>query len=227
MGNLDGLAWALFAPHAEPPWPGIVILHGANSQKENHFDFARAAAQAGFAALGYDQRGHGESQPEMAPVALGDVPKMARLLAEQGADARRIAVRGSSMGGFFAIHAAALYEEIVAVIAICPAGEEHLLRGLQRGELEMRADEPALRAWLEEHDLREAAEMLDGKPLLLLHAEGDESIPFSYSEELYARTAGPRKLVVVPGGHHRSLQHDAELQGMALRWLARQLRESG
>jgi hypothetical protein len=27
--------------------------------------------------------------------------------------------------------------------------------------------------------------------------------------------------VIVPGGHHRSVQHDAELQGHALRWLRR------
>ena len=34
-----------------------------------------------------------------------------------------------------------------------------------------------------------------------------------------ARPTRARELVVVPGGHHRSVQHDAELQGHALRWL--------
>jgi hypothetical protein len=29
---------------------------------------------------------------------------------------------------------------------------------------------------------------------------------------------------VVPGGHHRSVQHDPELHGVALRWLRRALR---
>jgi hypothetical protein len=28
---------------------------------------------------------------------------------------------------------------------------------------------------------------------------------------------------VLPGGHHRSAQHDAELHGIALRWLERNL----
>lgn len=27
----------------------------------------------------------------------------------------------------------------------------------------------------------------------------------------------------MPGGHHRSIQHDPELQGVALRWLERAL----
>ena len=55
-------------------------------------------------------------------------------------------------------------------------------------------------------------------PLLLLHAEGDERVPVAHSREL-ARIAPNAELVVVPGGHHRSVQHDAELQGHALRWL--------
>jgi pimeloyl-ACP methyl ester carboxylesterase len=112
------------------------------------------------------------------------------------------------------------------VIAICPAGEEHLLRGLRDETLEFRAGDGArgdLAAWLGEHDLRDAAARLGDKPLILLHAEGDERIPSGFSVELHERATGPRKLVVVPGGHHRSVQHDAELQGVALRWLERAL----
>jgi fermentation-respiration switch protein FrsA (DUF1100 family) len=81
----------------------------------------------------------------------------------------------------------------------------------------------ALEAWLGEHDLREAVELLGSTPLLLIHAEGDERIPSEWSQELYERAAEPRKLILLPGGHHRSAQHDAELQGVALRWLGRAL----
>ena len=66
------------------------------------------------------------------------------------------------------------------MIAICPAGEEHLLRGLRGGTLEFRAADRAradLAAWLGEHDLRDAVELLGAKPLILIHAEGDERIP--------------------------------------------------
>jgi fermentation-respiration switch protein FrsA (DUF1100 family) len=81
----------------------------------------------------------------------------------------------------------------------------------------------ALVPWLEEHDLRDAVGLLGGKPLVLLHARGDEQVPADFSEELYQRATDPRKLVIVPGGHHRSVQHDAELQSVALRWLARSI----
>jgi fermentation-respiration switch protein FrsA (DUF1100 family) len=133
-------------------------------------------------------------------------------------------VRGSSMGGFLAIQAAAVAPEIAGVIAICPAGGQDLSRGLRRGTLEMRVGDPlALEAWLEGNDLRKAVEALAGRPLFLLHAEGDAEIPCDWSEELYEHAAEPRKLIVAPGGNHRSLQHDPELQAVALRWLERHL----
>ena len=110
---------------------------------------------------------------------------------------------------------------------ICPASEEHLIRGLRASELDFRAGgraRVALAAWLAEHDLREAVELVGAKPLFISHARGDERIPYTWSEELYARAREPRKLVVVAGGHHRSIQHDAELQGESLRWIERRLR---
>jgi pimeloyl-ACP methyl ester carboxylesterase len=206
----------------------MVIVHGAGSQKSNHGDFGRACAAAGWAALAYDQRGHGDSADEMSAEALADVGRMARFLgAREEVDEGRVCVRGSSMGGFVAIHGAATSEAIAGVIAICPAGEEHLLRGLRAGTLEFRASDRAradLAAWLGEHDLRDAVGLLRGKPVILIHAEGDERIPSEFSAELYGRAVEPRKLIVLPGGHHRSAQHDAELQGVALRWMERSLR---
>jgi fermentation-respiration switch protein FrsA (DUF1100 family) len=226
-GAADGRPYLLWLPDIAPPWPGMVIVHGAGSAKENHADFGRACAGAGWAALAYDQRGHGDGDDEMSAEALADVGRMARFLASRDeVDAARVCVRGSSMGGFVAIHGAATSPAIAGAIAICPAGEEHLSRGLREGSLDFRAGERAradLGAWLAEHDLRDAVALMGDKPLLLIHAEGDEQIPSDFSAELYARAAEPRKLILLPGGHHRSAQHDADLQGLALRWLDRAL----
>jgi uncharacterized protein len=223
-GVHEGRPFELWLPESDPPFPGLVIVHGAGSRKENHADFARAASGYGWAALTFDQRGHGESEDEMAPEALADVTRMARLVASaDGVEPSRVCVRGSSMGGWLAIHCAATSDAIAGAIAICPAGEKGLRRALRRGELEMRADVPAFEAWLAEHDVRDAVELMGPKPLLLIHARGDEQIPYTWSEELYERAAEPRKLIVLPGGHHRSAQHDPELHGVALRWLERAL----
>lgn len=229
-----GLAYALWLPHhhlppqtplPNRPWPGVVIVHGAGSRKENHADFARLATAGGWAALAFDLPGHGDSEPPMSGEAVNDVIKMARLLASQdGVDATRVAVRGSSLGGFLAIHAAAASQEIAAVVAICPAGEDHLASGLRRGSLEMRVGDPAaLEAWLLAQDIEEAVGRIAPRPLLLMHAEGDTQIPSDHSEELYERAGDPRKLIIVPGGAHQTVQHDSELQGAALRWVEREL----
>lgn len=236
----DGLAYALWLPDPggpedrrgqpsrpvpAPPWPGIVICHGAGSRKENHADFARLAAASGWAALSFDARGHGESEGEMGAAAVEDVVAMAELLAlHVGVDPSRVAVRGSSMGGFLAIHAAALSPKIAGVIAICPASEDGLARGLRQGRFEMEVADPVtLEAWLAAGDLRESVARLSGQPLILLHAEGDDQVPCEWSRELYERAPEPRKLILVPGGDHRSVQHDPELQAVALRWLEREL----
>lgn len=238
-GVEDGIAYSLWLPHmndgssASRPGssgagrrvPGMLVLHGAGSRKENHADFARLACAGGWAALAFDARGHGASEGEMGPGAVEDVAAMARLLgAEPGVDPRRVVARGSSMGGFLALHAAAVAPEIAAVIAICPASEDGLRRGLEQGQFEMRVgDVEGLRAWLGEHDLREAVETIGPRPLIFLHAEGDEQVPVAWTRELHERAIGPRELIVAPGGHHRSVQHDAELQATALRWVERAL----
>jgi uncharacterized protein len=219
------LSYALWLPDDTPPWPGVVIVHGAGSRKENHADFARLATATGWAALAFDLPGHGDSEPPMSGAAVDEVIAMARLLGSQeGVDGERVVVRGSSLGGFLAIQAAAATHEIAGVIAICPAGEEHLASGLRRGSLEMRVDDPvALEAWLLAQDIVQAVERIAPRPLILMHAEGDTQIPSDHSEMLYERAGEPRRLVIAPGGAHQTVQHDPELQGVALNWLEREL----
>src|SRR5689334_15952016 len=133
IGVHDGLAYALFLPDEEPK-AGVLILHGAGSAKESHFDFARTARDRGLAALAYDARGHGRSDGEFGPRVIADAVAMADLLRD---DAPRLGVGGSSVGGFCAVVAAAASGGGVgAVAAICPASEEMLLRGLRTERLD-------------------------------------------------------------------------------------------
>jgi len=217
LGSLDGLAYALFLPDGEPE-AGVVILHGAGSAKESHFDFARGCREDRLAALAYDARGHGRSDGAFGPGAIDDTLAMVELLRSH---APRVALRGSSLGGFQALHAAARDPAICAVVAICPAPENRLLRGLASGELrEFECDVSATEMWLETLDLYDAAGRLGPHTsLLLLHARGDEQIPYAVSEDLYAAAHEPKRLLLLPGGHHRSLQHDLELQAVSRRFI--------
>jgi uncharacterized protein len=222
LGTVDGLAYALFLPDGDPA-TGVVVLHGAGSAKESHFDFARGCRAEGMVALAFDARGHGRSAGVFGPGAIEDVLTMAELVR---AHAPRVAVRGSSMGGFQAIHAAARDPSFCAVVAICPAPERSLLRMLRSGEpLRFDCDAPATEKWLESLDLFEAVSRIGPHTgLLLLHAMGDEQIPYTVSEELYAAAHEPKRLLVLPGGHHRSLQHDLEVQAMSRRFIRKATR---
>ena len=214
LGLHEGLSFALFLP-ASPPPATVVVLHGAGSCKESHFDFGRACRADGLAALCFDIRGHGASEGALDARALDDVAAMAALARDRtGVDA--VALRGSSMGGYLALVAAA-GAGARAVVAICPASAAGLARGLRDGRFEFRADAGGLGTVLAEHDELGAAELLD-VPLLLLHAEGDEVVPVENSRALHVAAAGSR-LVTLPGGHHRSVQHDPELQALSIRFV--------
>ena len=217
LGVHDGLAYALFLPEGEPD-VGVVIMHGAGSAKESHFDFARGCRADGIAAIAFDARGHGESDGSFGPAAIDDVLAMVELLR---AHAPRVALRGSSLGGFEAIHAGARDRSICAVVAICPAPEAGLLRFLRSGQqLEFRCDADACGPWLESLDLAEAAGQLGPETaLLLMHARGDERVPHAVSEQLYEAAAEPKRLLLMPGGHHRSVQHDQELQAVSRKFI--------
>ncbi|WP_205697407.1 S9 family peptidase [Conexibacter sp. SYSU D00693] len=225
VGTHEGLAYALFLP-AGTPHGAVVVLHGAGSQKENHLDTARVLQSHGFAALVPDQRGHGASPGALDGRALEDVAALGALARERAGGAP-LALRGSSMGGWMAL-CAARPAGAAAVVAICPASSEGLRRGVAERRFTFAADVPALEALLGGVSELDAAAGLaaDDVPLLLLHAEGDEVVPVEHSREVHAVAveAGVRsRLVVVPGGTHRTAQHDPELQALTVRWLKREL----
>jgi uncharacterized protein len=224
LGVHDGLSYALFLPDDEPV-AGVVVLHGAGSAKESHFDFARGCRDDGIAALAYDARGHGDSGGSFGPGAIDDALAMVELLR---AHAPRVALRGSSMGGFQAIHAGARDPAVCAVVAICPSPEDGLLRFLRSGRrLEFECDVEACKPWLESLDLSEATASLGPETaLLLLHARGDEQVPYAVSEHLHEVAREPKRLLLVPGGHHRSVQHDLELQAVSRKFIRDAARRS-
>jgi uncharacterized protein len=211
-GVHDGLAYALFLPR-DAPLGGVVIVHGADSTKESHFDFARACRAASLAAVALDLRGHGASPGPLDGRIVEDVASAAEVL-----PAGPRLVRGSSLGGYLAL-VAGVRLAAAGVVAICPASSAGLRRALAARRFGFPADRDALDALLAAHDERVAAARL-GPRLMLQHAEGDEVVPVMLSRALHEAAQGSR-LIEVPGGHHRSVQHDPELQAAAVRFLVR------
>ena len=85
-------------------------------------------------------------------------------------------------------------------------------------------DRSALEEWLAKLDIETAAASLAPETaLLLMHAEGDESVPYTVSQDIYTAAGRPKQLLLLPGGHHRSIQHDDELQAESLRFIEKRL----
>src|SRR3954453_19990763 len=216
-GVTNGLAWSRWLP-AEAPRGALLALHAAGSCTERPHPFARVCRAAGLAALVVDLRGHGESEGPLDARVLGDLAKAAGEL-PAGVP---LALRGSSMGGYLALVAAGPLGAR-AVEAICPASAAQLRRGIADSAFAFRADAAGLDAFLTEHDEADALAGLEA-PVLLLHAEGDERVPVEYSRALAARFRAPgSRIVTVPGGHHRTVQADPDLEALSVRWLVKRL----
>jgi len=216
--TVHGLAYALVRPSGRERG-GVVILHGAGSCKENHLDFAHRCAATGIAAIAFDQRGHGASEGALGAAMIDDVATIAGLL-----PAAPVFLRGSSMGGFLALAAAARVGAR-AVVAICPASAAQLAVGARSGRFDVRADVPALETLLADVDLDGAARAL-GPNLMLLHAEDDDLVAIEHSARLHEQAPGSR-FVRVPGGDHGSVQHDPALQDEAVRFLLTRTANAG
>src|SRR3954451_9820197 len=93
--RLDGIAYNLWLPPGDGPFPAVIVFHGAGSQKENHADYARAAVATGFAALTFDHRRHRPTEGALGPGVIADLQRLARFVADRPeVDAGRVAVRG-------------------------------------------------------------------------------------------------------------------------------------
>lgn len=210
-----------------PSLPGLIVGHGAGSNRRRHAGFATAACAAGMVVMTIDFRGHGESTGSLdGPLELDVLAAVALLRSHPLVDWNRVCYRGSSMGGFYGLRAAADVG-FAALALLCPADERVLLPGLGtrlteaelsgRG-LAVRIEVDGLRAYLESCETLGDAGDIAG-PVLLVHARGDAVVPLEHSLTLAAALAGPTDIVILAGGDHGSAQASPVVHERVIRWL--------
>jgi fermentation-respiration switch protein FrsA (DUF1100 family) len=233
----DGLTLAghLYLPAGQPPYPVVIVCHGLTSCKENHAEFACFSQKRGLAALAFDFRGHGESQGCLDARVLHDISAaVAYLRGRPEVDADRLVIRGSSMGGHYALHAGAVYPALKAVVAICPSSEADLERGIFNVELwqslsdvegaSLRLALPDYLSYLRQHNIFAAVSKISPRALFLVHCQDDEIIPYQNSQRLYELASQPKKFLLLEGGDHRTAQHAPAVHEAIVDWLREQLR---
>ncbi len=142
----------LYRPEGDGPVPGVVMAHGFSAVKEMYLDsFAEVFAEAGLAALVFDNRNFGasdgEPRQEIDPWAqVRDYrDAISYLQTLPGIDRDRIGVWGSSYSAGHCLVLGAIDKRIKAVVSQVP-----LISGSKNVQRLVRSDfVPGLRAGLE------------------------------------------------------------------------------
>jgi uncharacterized protein len=119
----DPLSAALFKPSGAPPFPALVICHGALEYKEHFFELGEYLAERGVLSLIPDMHGHGESGGERFHVDMTEwVPDVQAALASletlTEVDTVRIGAFGFSSGGTAVFEAAIIDPRIKFLIGL-------------------------------------------------------------------------------------------------------------
>ena len=132
----DRLAAALFLP-PETPAPAVVFAHGVFEFKEDFFDYAARLAEAGFAALALDMRGHGASGGnrygcDVEQWTADVVSAMDDLDTRPEVEPGRYGLVGLSSGGTAVLRAAARPDPRVRAVVTMAASIQTTLSAVER-----------------------------------------------------------------------------------------------
>jgi alpha-beta hydrolase superfamily lysophospholipase len=238
-GDLTG--WFIHADVAGPR-PAVVLVHGWGSNRARMLPFAAFLRAAGFHALLFDVRGHGDSPPETVPMSgaeFGIDAAAAVDTAAARADVSAVALLGHSMGGVGASLAAAARPSVGALALVSTPADPRLLvrETFRMADLPIPGVVAHPLAWVTLRLLlrprghavsaasaRRAVATYAG-PVLLVQGDADELVPLRDLALLERAARGRPALtsitaVTVPGGRHRWLYEHPEVRRAIASFLA-------
>ncbi len=196
----------LWLAQAKPGAPLLLYLHGARWDVRGSAHRMRRMHELGFAVLGIDYRGFGQSSAALPSetLALEDARAAWDWLGRQDSAAQRY-VFGHSLGGAVAVQLA--------------AGNAQLAGLMVEGSFTSIADVLGTYKWgwlpvtplitQRFESSRRIAEVQ--APVLVVHGSQDQTIHPDLGRALYELAAQPKRFVLVEGGSH----HDTNALGQA------------
>lgn len=211
--------------------PCAVASHGLASSKESgkYRQLAEALIPRGIALLRFDFLGCGASTGRLSDTTvvgrLDQLRRVVRFLKAQPFFDGRIALMGSSMGGFLSLLLASEEPGVCAAVAWsspatlrAPETEEGRLRSWGLGD-----------QYFQEIDSPDAP--LDLPPgirrALVVHGSADDVVPPSHAEAIFARLSEPKEMRVIPGGDHSMRPEAVRMEAIraSADWIERFIRE--
>jgi len=241
--QVDGLhiAGQVVFPSSNKPAAGVIICHGIPATRYDPTDrrytiLAEKFAEAGFVAMLFNFRGAGKSQGNFDILGWKNDLKGALdyLTSLEEVDRDRVGVLGSSGGGAVAACVAA-EDKRVSCLALmaCPADFDILLQPghaapfvdylCKLGLIKDAAFPTSVPNWMD--GFRQVRPVdcigrISPRAVLIVHGEGDETVPVEHARKLYGAAGEPKEMVLIPGAQHR-LRLEEEAVQSVLGWFRR------
>lgn len=192
------------AKPTDPPAPAVLFCHGNGGVLPNHLPYVQFLTHHGIAVMMFDYRSFGKSDKGRLlrdNLALDTDAALAALKARTDVDPTRLGVYGFSLGGTFALNAAANHPELRAVCTIAGFSSWSGIAGDRVPVL----GPLLIPLGLDSVDL---AARLGTRPYLIIHADDDRTVLARHAHvlEAAAKNAGtPVQKVIVSGREHSSI----------------------
>jgi len=199
----------LFMPKGKDNVPGLVLLPGGGVTKESEITLAGFIASLGYAVLTIDQRGLGETggiylglEQDYAVFKEGKEPinhlsvfdglRAYDVLKEiKGVDKNNIAIAGESMGGRYAVIAAAIDKRLKGVIAISSSG------------FHVKDDSSnPYNSYLLSIDIDNYISSISPNPVIMIHGTNDTTVPLESARFTFNLAKEPKKFFIAEGCGH-------------------------
>ena len=214
---LSGLLHLPYEPAAGQKFPCVINIGGMDGCKENVvYMYGDPWLERGIAILAMDGPGQGVCPGRgifVTPTNHGDaaVATVDWLEQHPAIDPNRLAIRATSFGTNFSIHAAAALGDRIKGLAQAFVIHEpgcFAIFNAASPTFRMRfmfmanvTDDDEFDAFAEGFDVRDQAAQIKC-PVLICAGEDDELSPIENTDDIYERINAPKKLVVYEGGKH-------------------------
>lgn len=207
----------LYLPKIAKQVPALIYLPGGGVPKEGAATLSTFMVKEGYAVLVLDQRGIGQTEgyflsldddykvfsqgkEPIQHLAVFDVLKAFDVLrAVKEIDQKNIALVGESMGGRFALVAAALDNRIKGVIAISTSGY-HVTKDVTKPGNE----------FLLSIDPDQYINKIAPRPLFMLHSKKDSIVPYASAQQTFILAKEPKNFFTAENCDHGFCQEMQE-----------------
>lgn len=193
----------LYKPNKNEKVPAVIIVPAAGAAKEGQEELATLLTEQGYAVLVLDQRGIGETKWTMKDpqaefdafmqekketteqLMTYDVLRAFDLMEQlEGIDGDKIILEGESMGGRFAMIAAAIEPKIKGVVVISSSGY---------GEIT-----GPLKEYLDTVNPDHYISMISPRKLVMIHSPADTVIPIEQARKTFGLAKEPKDFIEMP-----------------------------